>query len=79
MVKTVQKLVTVAHSHALRRFSRHECLVDINRMDQSREFVVWGFKGNGRLPFQFGDHPSRDRKSEQVAYQLLDMAVGPRR
>ena len=57
-------------------------LVDINRMDQSREFVVWGFKGNGRLPFQFGDHPSRDRKSEQVAYQLLDMAlaeaVGPR-
>ena len=25
--------------------------------DQSRECVVWGFKGDGRLPFQLGDYP----------------------
>ena len=36
------------------------CLVDINHlglMDRSRKFVVRGYKGDGRLPFQLGDHP----------------------
>jgi hypothetical protein len=53
-------------------------LVDINclgLMDRSRELVVRGFKGDGRQPFQFGDHPSRDRKSKQVAYRLLDLSL----
>src|ERR1700678_4236386 len=59
-------------------------LVDINHlglMDRSREFVVRGFQGDGRLPFQLGDHPGGDRKGKQVAYQLLDLslaeAIGP--
>jgi hypothetical protein len=59
-------------------------LVDIDHlglMDRSRKFVVRGFKGDGRLPFQLGDHPGGDRKGKQVAYQLLDLslaeAIGP--
>ena len=40
-------------------------------MDLSRELVVRGFKGDGRLPFQLGNHSSGDRQSKQVACQLL--------
>src|SRR5262245_38571552 len=59
-------------------------LIDINHLrlkDRSCEFVVRSFKGDGRLPFQLGDHPGRDRKGKQVAYQLLYLslteAIGP--
>src|SRR5271166_5648064 len=54
------------------------CLVDINRlglMDRSRELVVRGFKGDGRLPFQLGNHSGGDRQSKQVAYHLLDLTI----
>ena len=51
-------------------------------MDRSRQFVVRGFKGDGRLPFQLGDHPGGDRQRKQVGDQLLDLplaeAIGPR-
>ena len=77
MVKTMQKPVTVAHNaKPCGRFSPARCLVDVNGlgfMDRSRELVVRGFKGDGRLPFRHGNHSGGDRQSKQVACQLLDL------
>ncbi len=53
-------------------------LVDVHHfglMDRSREFVVGGFQGCGRLPFQFGDHPGGDRERKQVRGDLLDLSL----
>ena len=50
-------------------------------VDRGRQFVVRGLQRQGRLPLQLGDHPGRDRQSEHVTGQLLDLplaqAVGP--
>ena len=70
MVKTVAKLVTVAHNQTLRRLSRHDVssMFDhLGLMDGDRQFVIGGFQGRGRLSFQLGDHPGGDLRLNRSA------------
>jgi hypothetical protein len=53
-------------------------VVDAGRrgvVDARRHFVVRGFQHRGRLPLELGDHPRGDRQTEEVAGDLLDLAL----
>jgi hypothetical protein len=49
--------------------------------DVLAEFLNWGLQHGGALTLQSGDHPQRDRQTQQVEHQLLGRplpeAIGP--
>src|SRR5271165_2157569 len=84
MVKTVAIAVTATHRQTLARPCHHEVSsmwADAAARTCSRSSSTGSLQLAGALPLQPGNHPDRDRQTQQVVHQLADrsfpQAIGP--